>query len=468
MTTTSMTSDRDFASLVALVVEGAAAVSRLASEGAWASVPLSCAAELTADLYRARDALTAAAVEGVGVVHTSGALPAGHVSTRRWLQVATGMSGASAGAALARSRSLREGGFPRTRMAWLAGQIGDDMVRAITLGIPTALRRVNVAEVPGVVAGLEADLVPYARDHTVEEVRSKLARLRVVLDPDGVDEASLAAADSEQLILIPVGDGYEVRGYLGKESAAALLTVLEQKIDGWFHAGSLTPELRALTGDDVRSTGRRRSRRPHLNAQALVELCQQVLDDGLLGTRHHQRPHLTVTVDAEDYRAGLGGQLQIPGREPEALTTAAVDRFLCDADITAILTRTVPAPGAGGDDDEPCEPPRSDSWLHDAVREVLYVGRTYRTPPARLRKALHARDGHCQFPDCRVEATRCRAHHVRYWSKDGRTDLDNLVLICERHHQRVHDEKWRITPAAGKRPGMPGFWQFAPPPRPQP
>jgi hypothetical protein len=468
MTTTSSTADRDFASLVALVVEGAATVSRLAAEGAWASVPVGCAAELTADLYKARDALAAAAVEGVGLVHTSGALPGGHVSTRRWLQVATGMSGASAGAALARSRSLREGGFPRTRMAWLAGQIGDDMVRAITMGIPAALRRVNVAEVPEVIATIETDLVPYAIDHSVEEVRSKLARLRVVLDPDGVDAASLAAADAEQLILIPVGDGYEVRGYLGKESAAALLTVLEQKIDGWFHAGSLTPELQALTGDDVRSKGRRRSRRPHLNAQALAELCQDVLDDGLLGTRHQQRPHLTVTVDAEDYRAGLGGQLQIPGREPEALTTAAVDRFLCDADITTILTRNLPVPGDDADHEAPSDAERSDAWLHDAVREVLYVGRTYRTPPARLRKALHSRDGHCQFPDCRVEARRCRAHHVRYWSKDGRTDLDNLVLICERHHQRVHDEKWRLTPAPGTRPGMPGYWQFTPPPRPQP
>jgi hypothetical protein len=468
VTSSTTTVDRDFASLVALLVEGAAQVSRMAADGAWSSVPVACAAELTADLYRARDALTATAVAGVTVVHASGALPSGHVSTRRWLEAATGMSGASAGAALARSRSLSDDGYARTRMAWLSGLISDDMVRVITTGVPAALRRLNVAEVPDVVAQIEAQLVPYALEHSVEEVRTKLKRLRIALDPDGVDERELAAYDEEQLILVPVGDGYEVRGYLTKESAAALLTVLEQKVDSWFHDGSLTPEQQALTGEDVRSTGRRRGRRPHLHAQALTELCRQLLDGGALGTHHAQRPHVTVTVDADDYRAGLGGLLQIPGREPEPITTAMVDRFLCDADLTTVLTRTLDVAECAHDAGTGTAPTLSHAWLHDAVRETLYVGRAHRTPPRRLRKALDLRDRHCQFPDCRVNADRCRAHHVRFWSQGGRTDLDNLVLVCEAHHTRIHLENWHLTPTPGRRPGMPGCWTFTPPPRPRP
>jgi hypothetical protein len=319
-------------------------------------------------------------------------------------------------------------------------------------------------------------------------VRTTLKRLRIALDPDGVDERELAAYDEEQLVLVPVGDGYEVRGYLTKESAAALLTVLERKVDSWFRDGSLTPEQQALDGDDAGQKGRRRGRRPHLHAQALAELCRQLLDDGALGTHHAQRPHLTVTVDADDYRAGLGGLLQIPGREPEPITTAMADRFLCDADITAVLTRTLAASAPGPDDTDVdttvgsavVHPARADAtatstavtlshaWLHDAVRETLYVGRAHRTPTRRLRTALDARDRHCQFPDCRVTADRCRAHHVRFWSKDGRTDLDNLVLVCEAHHTRIHLEKWRVSPTPGKRPGMPGYWRITPPPRPRP
>jgi hypothetical protein len=293
----------------------------------------------------------------------------------------------------------------------------------------------------------------------VDEVRTKLKRLRIALNEDGVDARTLAAYDEQQLLLIPVGDGYEIRGYLTTETAAALLTVLERKVDSWFHDGSLTPEQRPLADDDARSSGRRRGRTPHLHAQALAELCHQLLDDGDLGTKHQQRPHVTVTVDAAEYRAGLGGLLHLPGREPEPVTAATVDRILCDSELTEILTRSA---------DDARESRGADAWLHDAVREVLYVGRAHRTAPPRLRKALALRDGHCRFPDCRVTADRCRAHHVRYWSKGGRTDLDNLVLICERHHRTVHEEKWIVTPTCGARPGQPGFWSFAPPPRPMP
>jgi hypothetical protein len=149
MTTSTTSIGADFAAIVARMERDAAALSQLTARGAWAQAPL------------------ASTADGVAVVHTSGALPAAHVSTKRWLEVAT--------------------------------------------GIPLALRRLNVAEQPA-------------------------------LDADGVDERSPAAYDEQQLTLVPVGDGYEVRGYLTKESAAVLLTVLEQKIDGWFHSGALTPE----------------------------------------------------------------------------------------------------------------------------------------------------------------------------------------------------------------------------------
>jgi hypothetical protein len=469
MTTPVGTAASDFASLVTALVDGAARVSAMAAEGAWASVPLACVADLTAGLYRARDQLTASAIDGVGLVHTSGALPAGQVSTRRWLEVTTGMSARSAGTQLARSRSLREG-YAQTRLAWLAGRISDDMVRAITTGIPAALCRLNVAELPDVVARIEAQIVPYAEEHSVVEVSTKLKRLRIALDEDGVDARSLAVYDEEQLLLIPVGDGYEVRGYLTKESAASLLTVLERTVDSWFHDGSLTPEQQALAGDDVRSRGRRRGRTPHLHAQALAEVCRQLLDDGDLGTKHQQRPHVTVTVDAAEYRAGLGGLLHLPGREPEPITSATVDRFLCDSDLTHILSRSPSDQMSPLTDHDGAAlgPANSDAWLHDAVREVLYVGRTSRTATPRQRKALAVRDGGCQFPGCAVLPDRCRAHHVRFWSKDGRTDLDNLVLICERHHLVVHEQRWTVGTTRGARPGQPGFWTFAPPPRPTP
>ena len=85
-------------------------------------------------------------------------------------------------------------------------------------------------------------------------------------------------------------------------------------------------------------------RRPRLNADALIEACQDLLDSGSLGSKHQQRPHVLVTVDAAEYRAGLGGLLHLPGTDAEPITAATVDQYLCDADVTTILTRPADRP----------------------------------------------------------------------------------------------------------------------------
>src|SRR6266536_3335303 len=37
-----------------------------------------------------------------------------------------------------------------------------------------------------------------------------------------------------------------------------------------------------------------------------------------------------------------------------------------------------------------------------------------------------------------------QAHHIVWWERGGRTDLDNLVLMCSFHHRLVHEYGWRI------------------------
>ena len=82
---------------------------------------------------------------------------------------------------------------------------------------------------------------------------------------------------------------------------------------------------------------------------------------------------------------------------------------------------------------------------HDADGHVLDVGRKTRTIPTAIRRALSARDTRCQFPGC--SAKRCDAHHIDHWMDGGPTSLDNLVLLCRRHHRIVHEGgftlRWR-------------------------
>ena len=72
---------------------------------------------------------------------------------------------------------------------------------------------------------------------------------------------------------------------------------------------------------------------------------------------------------------------------------------------------------------------------HGSGGEILDVGRRTRTISPALRRALAARDRQCRFPGC--GNLRCDVHHLQHWADGGRTALDNLVLLCRRHHRAV-------------------------------
>jgi hypothetical protein len=116
------------------------------------------------------------------------------------------------------------------------------------------------------------------------------------------------------------------------------------------------------------------------------------------------------------------------------------ERLTCDAHVTEVVV------DAGGDVFTEVQAPRGDFLAEvpaEPRRSVLDVGRTRRTVPPRMRRALAARDGgRCRFPGC--ESTRCDAHHLRHWSRGGETKLENLVLLCRFHHRLVHEGGYRV------------------------
>jgi hypothetical protein len=87
-----------------------------------------------------------------------------------------------------------------------------------------------------------------------------------------------------------------------------------------------------------------------------------------------------------------------------------------------------------------------DAKVSRAVRREdgsLDVGRAQRTPNRRQRRALWFRDKGCRFPGCRRRRF-VDAHHVRPWEVGGRTDMDNLLLLCPEHHRLFHEGGYRI------------------------
>jgi len=79
----------------------------------------------------------------------------------------------------------------------------------------------------------------------------------------------------------------------------------------------------------------------------------------------------------------------------------------------------------------------------------LDVGRTRRLVTERQYRALMVRHhGHCAVPGC-ANTKNLHGHHVIHWIEGGRTDLSNLILLCEPHHLAHHDGEFTIT-ASGK------------------
>src|SRR5437870_1395204 len=75
---------------------------------------------------------------------------------------------------------------------------------------------------------------------------------------------------------------------------------------------------------------------------------------------------------------------------------------------------------------------------------VMDVGRAKPIVSSSLRRALQVRDGHCRWPGCERTASKCDGHRLVHWVNGGPTELDNLVLLCRRHHRMVHEGGWQL------------------------
>jgi hypothetical protein len=75
---------------------------------------------------------------------------------------------------------------------------------------------------------------------------------------------------------------------------------------------------------------------------------------------------------------------------------------------------------------------------------VKGLGGSSRNPSPQMARALRRRDGGCRFPGCGTRAF-TKAHHIRWWTRQGPTDMDNLVLLCSFHHKCVHELGWSLT-----------------------
>src|SRR5690606_24262244 len=62
----------------------------------------------------------------------------------------------------------------------------------------------------------------------------------------------------------------------------------------------------------------------------------------------------------------------------------------------------------------------------------------------------------CQFPGCH-QSRHLDVHHVVPWNEGGSTDVDDLALLCRRHHMLVHEGGLTVHRVRDRAPGAARF-----------
>ena len=274
--------------------------------------------------------------------------------------------------------------MPHTRAAFEAGDL--DLARTRHLA---SVREAN----PELFVDHERALVDTIAGLPMRHVAVALDYWAQQASLEHVERDAAARREQRRLHVSAVNGMVYLEGRLDPVAGQFVITALDSLTD----PANLDPT-------DGRTPAQRR-------ADALVDMCRDHLDHGDLPTQRAERPHVMVHVSLE----ALGGRAGRPCELDDAgvITPQAARWLACDARVTRIITR--------------------------GESQVLDVGRSTRVVPTGLRMALVARDRGCVIPGCGAPRRWCDAHHVVHWADGGSTSLDNLCLLCRRHHGMIHE-----------------------------
>jgi hypothetical protein len=285
--------------------------------------------------------------------------------------------------------------LPATQAAFARGDISFAHAALITeLARKTSLADAQAAE---------PVLLPLALASHPGHLRVAAKRVQYCLDPDGSLKDVEKQYERRYLDVVETVYGmWHLEGALDADAGARLKTALD-----------------AIMGVPAKDDPRSRQQR---EADALVEMADQVMAADVLPTRGRRRPQVSVTVSLDTLQGLPGsGPADVEGcSTPMPAETA--QRYACDGEITRIVLS-----------------PES---------EVLDVGRAKRVAHPGLDKAVRQRDRYCRWETCERPAQQCELHHQRPWWAGGRTDLINMVMLCGFHHRLVHEgrQSLRLRP----------------------
>jgi hypothetical protein len=319
-----------------------------------------------------------------------------------WLRTHARLSGAAVNGLVREGRAASL--LPAVEAAFLAGALTADQVDTIAvIAQPEHLERATAQGID--LAVVEQALVDIATSQPYRTLQVAVGTYLARLDPDGREPDP---TEERSLTLVQHPDGAVTGGLtLDQVGGETVMTALEA-----YAARS-------------RCAGDPRTRAQRL-ADALVQICANALATGDAPRLRTVPAQLLVRIDEQDLldpHPGPGAGTTGTGA---LISAAGARRIACDSQVSRIVF----GPGS----------------------VPLDLGRSQRVVSPAQRRALEARDTGCVFAGCGAPNWWCDAHHLLEWVFDGPTDLENLGLLCERHHTKVHhgfrverqpDGRWR-------------------------
>ena len=168
---------------------------------------------------------------------------------------------------------------------------------------------------------------------------------------------------------------------------------------------------------------------------------------GLPGVTHVRRAWLTTLTGSLTTTAETPHEDDSEQRTTAPVRTADVQVVACHDDTGALRSRPVPTDpetlaGAAR------RATRRRTAGPPAPEPAEETGQGLATdsyePPPWLVELVKARDGHCRFPGCSVNARFCDVDHVIPWPT-GPTSATNLACLCRRHHRIKQSRRWHAT-----------------------
>jgi hypothetical protein len=359
--------------------------------------------------------------------------------------------------------------------AWEAGQTTRehvDVARRCLAHLPRKVVRERRAEVDQV-------LTAHARVWDPGTATRLADHLLSTLVPDRLDRYDEHAYERRHLAVTTDSTGMVlVRGQLDPAAGLGFVATLHHLVEQDRAAGGTGEGVGGVAGDDVRTRGERQ-------ADALARMSTLAAENAGLAPTPERAPtdagepteRPQPAAPAEVAEAAEGGEPSEPGEcSEQALDGGRVPRQRAVRSVPRVVVITTPEQLSGAADAGASVTTDGTLVEHGTLVRLTcdaIVDRVVLAPDGRIlatdtigrlataaqQHALAARDRGCAWPGCTTPPNLCEAHHVVWWSRGGPTTIDNLALLCHRHHTQIHSQL--EEPGAGwhmlVRDGLPWF-----------